>query len=103
MCRYFKKVISVGTGNYICFWKSKGLSDENITVPTIIDYKLKPQLSYFGTKTRVEFRGSCLKQDKSIFNHGKVVVNLYIVYELYMIYVKTSPALVSYLFGVIFN
>ena len=42
MYRYFKKVISVGTGNYICFWKSKGLSEENITVPTTIDYKHKP-------------------------------------------------------------
>ena len=37
------------------------------------DYKLNPQLSYFGTKTRVEFKGSCLKQNKVTFNHGKIV------------------------------
>ena len=34
MYRYFKRVIGVGTGNYIYFWKSKGLSDEYITAPT---------------------------------------------------------------------
>ena len=43
------------------FWKSKGLSNENITAPTTNDYKLNPQLSYYGTKTRVWFDGSCLK------------------------------------------
>ena len=61
MYRYFKRVIGLTTGNYIYFWKSKGLSDENITDPTTRDYKLNPQLSYFGTKTRAEFRGSCYK------------------------------------------
>ena len=81
MYRCFKRVIGVGTGNYIDFWKSKGLSDENITAPSTSDYKLNPQLSYFGTKTRVEIRGSYLKQDKITFNHGKIV-NIYIVYEL---------------------
>ena len=30
MYRYFKRVTGVYTGNYICFWKSKGLSNENI-------------------------------------------------------------------------
>ena len=32
-------------------------------------------------KIRVKFTGSCLKQDKVIFNH-KNVVNIYIAYEL---------------------
>ena len=27
MYRYFERVAGVSTGNYICFWKSKGLSD----------------------------------------------------------------------------
>ena len=48
---------------FIYFWKSKRLSDENITVPTTTDYSLTPKLSYIGTKTRVEFSGSCLKQN----------------------------------------
>ena len=53
-----------GVGNYTCSWKSKGFSDENITAPNTSDYKLNQELSYYGTKTRVEFKGSCLKQDK---------------------------------------
>ena len=64
MYAYFKRAVGVGTGNYIYFWKSKGLSDENITPPTTSNYSLNPELSYFGTKTRVKFDGSCLKQDK---------------------------------------
>ena len=43
MYRYFKRVIGVGTINYIYFWKSKGVSDENITAPTMSDDKRKPQ------------------------------------------------------------
>ena len=64
MYRYFKRVVGVGTGSYIYFSKSKGLSDENITPPTTSNYKLSPQLSYYGTKARVKFDGSCLKQEK---------------------------------------
>ena len=29
--RYFKKIAGVGSGNYIYFWKSKGLPDERIS------------------------------------------------------------------------
>ena len=54
--------------------------------------------SYYSTKKRLEFRGSCLKQSKSKFNHGKIV-NVYIVYELDKTYVKTNPTLVNCLFG----
>ena len=61
--KYFKVIANT---KYIFLWKSEGLSDENITAPTTSDYKLNSQLSYFGTKTRVDFRGSCLKQDKII-------------------------------------
>ena len=45
-------------------------------------------LSYIGNKTRVEFKGGCLKQDKVIYDHGKVV-NVYTVYNL------------NYLFGAV--
>ena len=95
--KYFKVIAST---NYVSSWKSKGLSDENITAPTTSDYKLNPQLSYFGTKTRLDFRGGCLKQDKITFNHGKIV-NIYIVYVLDKIYVKTTPTLVNCLFGAV--
>ena len=80
MYRYFKRVVGVGTGNNIYFWKSKGLSDEHITLPTTSDHRLNPQISYYGTKTKVKFDGSCLKQAKVTFNHGRVV-NIYILYE----------------------
>ena len=42
--RYFKRVAGVGSGNYIYFWKSKGLCDENFAAPTTSDYSLNPQI-----------------------------------------------------------
>ena len=57
------------------------MSNENITAPTTSDYSLNPQLSYLGTKTRLQFKGSCLKQDKVVYDHDKVV-NICIVYEI---------------------
>ena len=56
-------------------------SDENITAPTTTDYSLNLKFSYTGTKTREEFNGSCLKQDKITYTHGKIV-NIYIDYEV---------------------
>ena len=81
MYRCFKRVVGVGTGNYVYFWKSKGLSDESITPPPTSDYSLNPQLSYFGSKIRVTFRVCCLKQDKLTYTNWKTV-NIYILYEL---------------------
>ena len=62
-------------------WKSKGLSVESINPPTTSDNSFTPALHYYHTKTRVKFTGSCLKQPKFSYTHGKVV-NIYIVYEL---------------------
>ena len=81
MHRYFKQIAGVGNGNYIYYWQSKGLPDERINSITASNYSVTPFLDYYGTKTRVEFSGSCLKQDKVTFNHGKIV-NIYIVYEI---------------------
>ena len=67
--------------DYILSWKSKGFSAESIKPPTTSDNSLTPALRYYGTKTRVKFTGSCLKQSKISYTHGKVV-NIYIVYEL---------------------
>ena len=55
MYRYFKRISGVGSGNYIYFWKSKGLSDERLDSITASSYKITPELSSCGTKTRVEF------------------------------------------------
>ena len=70
---HFKRIVGVSNSNCICYWKSKGLSDERIISVTASSYKVTSQLSYYGTKTRVEFNGSCLKQDSVTFNHKKVV------------------------------
>ena len=78
MYRYFKMITNT---DYISSWKSKGLSAESIKPPTTSDNSLTPILSYYGTKTRVKFTESCLKQSKISYTHGKVV-NIYIVYEL---------------------
>ena len=66
---------------YVSSWKSKGLSAESIKPPTTSDNILTPVLNYYGTKTRVKFTSSCLKQPKISYTHGKVV-NIYIAYEL---------------------
>ena len=67
--------------DYVSSWKSKGLSAETIKPPFTSDNSLTPAVSYYDTKTRVKFTGSCLKQPKVSYTHGKVV-NIYIVYEL---------------------
>ena len=81
MHRYFNQISGVGSDNHIYSSKTKALSNENIGATATKDYKLNPELSFFGTKTKVEFNRSCLKQDKITYNHGKVV-NIYIVYEI---------------------
>ena len=66
---------------YVLSCTSKGLSNESIKPPTTSDNSLTPILNYYGTKTKVSFDMSCLKQDKVTFNHGKIV-NIYIVYGI---------------------
>ena len=80
MCRYFKRIAGVRNGKYVYSWQSKGLSDERINSITASNYSVTPFLDYYGTKTRVEFSGSCLKQGKITYTHGKVL-NIYTVYE----------------------
>ena len=57
------------------------MSDEKINSIKTSNRSITPNVDYYGTKTRVEFKGSCLKQDKITFNHG-TVVSIYIVYEI---------------------
>ena len=53
------------------------------------------------TETRVEFNGSCLKQDKTMYTHGKIV-NIYIVYETVGGYSDVNyPTLQNALFGAV--
>ena len=71
----------IANTDFVSSWKSKGLSAESIKTLATSDNSLTPTLSYYGTKTRVKFHGSCLKQPKGSFDH-KTIVNIYIVYEL---------------------
>ena len=76
--KYFKVITNT---DYFSSWKAKGLSAEIIKPPATSHNSLTPALNYYGTKTRVKFTGSCLKQSKVSYTHGKVV-NIYIVYQL---------------------
>ena len=40
----------------------------------VSNYSVTQFLDYYATKTRVEFSGSCLKQHKIMYTHGKVVI-----------------------------
>ena len=76
--------------------------DEIIRTPATSNNILSSGLSYITTKTRVTFYGSCLKQDKTTFTHGKTV-NIYINYEIDLLnYVDSSdPTLEHILFGAV--
>ena len=91
----------IANTDYVLSWKSKGLLAETIKPPTTSDNSLTPAVSYYSTKTRVNFFGSCLKQPKISYTHGKVV-NIYIVYELGASSSHDDdPTLKNYLFGTI--
>ena len=77
---YFKLNSVVDAADYVLSWQSKGLSNESIKPPTTTNNSLTPKLNYYGTKTKVQFTRSCLKQSSHIFTHKKVV-NIYIVYD----------------------
>ena len=75
--RYFNVI---GNTNMVLSWKSKALSAET-KPPTTSDNSLAPTLSYSGTKIKLKFTGSCLKQSKSSYTHG-TIANIYNFYEL---------------------
>ena len=67
--KYFKLDSVVGTVDYDLSWQSKGLSAESIKPPTTNNNSLTPELNYYGTKTKIKFTRSCLKQSDHIYNH----------------------------------
>ena len=77
------------------------MPDERPNYITASNYKITPELTFYGTKTRVEFNGSCLKQDKATYNRG-TIVNIYIVYEISKNYnIISYPTLEDFLFGAV--
>ena len=102
--KIFKKIAGVSNGRsvyYVCCWQSKGLSDQTINSIKMSNHSITPNLDYYGTKRRVEFNGSCLKQDEITFNHGKVT-NIYNFYEINKcINISDYPTLENCLFGAV--
>ena len=62
--RYFKIIANT---KYISSWKSKGLSDETIKPYATSDNSLTPLIDHYGSKVRVKFNKSCLKQPNETF------------------------------------
>ena len=79
--KYFKRIVGVGNGEYISFWKSRGLSNEKSNSITASNHVITLSLDYLGPKIKVKYNGSCLKQDKITYTYRKIV-NIYIVYEI---------------------
>ena len=76
--RYFQKINT----KYISSGKSKGLSDEAITLYATSDNSLTPLIDHYGIKERLKLNRSCLKQsNKFTYDYGHKV-NVYILYEL---------------------
>ena len=71
MRKYFKLNSVAGVTDYVLSWQSKGISNESIKPSTTSNNSLNPRLSYYGTKVRVHFTKSCLKQSNHIFTHKK--------------------------------
>ena len=91
----------ITNNDYISSWKSKELSKESITPPTISDNSLTTELNYYGTKTRVKFNINCLKQSKISYKHS-TIVKIYIVYELGASSSHNNdPTLITCLFGAV--
>ena len=67
----------------------------------LVQVIIKLTHNYFGVKTRVEFKGSCLKQDKITYHHWKLV-SIYIVYEISRNFkISSHPTLGNCLVGAI--
>ena len=99
--KYFKLNSIVDAANYVLSWQSKGLSNEIIKPPTTTNNSLTPELDYYGTKTKISFTRSYLKQSSHILTHKKVI-NIYIVYELAASTSHTSdPTIKNCLFGAV--
>ena len=71
MRKYFKINTIVNVIDCVLSWQSKRISNESIKPPTTCNYGLNPRSSYCGTKIRVQFTGSCLRQPKFTFTHKK--------------------------------
>ena len=81
ICRYFKQIAGVSNGIYIYYWKSKRLCDVRINYIKALNHSITPKVNSYGTKTRVEFNGRYLKQDKTTYTYRKIG-SIYAIYEV---------------------
>ena len=94
--KYFKLITNILS---ILLSQAKRLSAENIDPPTTC---LSPSINYVGNKIRVKFDGSCFKQSNKLAYTHKIIVNIYIVYELGASASKDNdPTLKNCLFGAV--
>ena len=71
-----------GLPGIISEWESKGLSNETFMLPFTSNKSISPKLVWMNnSRIRLEFKGTCLKQEKAPFTPNDVVI-LYIVFEL---------------------
>ena len=77
--KYFK---IIANKKLISSWKSKRLSDETITPYATSDNSLTPLIDHYGSKLRVKFNNSCLKQSNKLTYSYGARANIYIIYEL---------------------
>ena len=55
MYKYLNLIVNVSNVDYIYYWKSKGLLDQRLNSIRASSYSVTPNISYYGTKKRVEF------------------------------------------------
>ena len=58
------------------------MPDESIKPPTASNNSFSLVIDYYGSKIRLKFSGSCLKQPNTLTYTHRAIVNIYIVYEL---------------------
>ena len=63
-------------GKYILSWKSKGISDETITPYATSDKSFTPLINHYGTRIRLKFNRSCLKQPNKLTYDYRHQVNI---------------------------
>ena len=77
------------------------MSDEKINSITASTYSITPKLSCYGSKIRVKFNGSCVKEDKATYSH-ETIANICIVYEISKNYnISSYPTLENCFFGAV--